>query len=78
MSSFLFYLSLSLFLTVAACLILLVLAQRGHGGGLSGALGGRGGSVAFGTKTDSVLRWATSVSFFALIALAILLSRAVH
>jgi len=31
-------------------LILLVLIQRGKGGGLSGALGGMGGSSAFGSR----------------------------
>jgi len=31
-------------------LILLVLVQRGRGGGLAGALGGMGGQSAFGTK----------------------------
>lgn len=32
-------------------LILLVLIQRGKGGGLSGAFGGAGGSSAFGSRT---------------------------
>ena len=34
----------------ALLLILLVLVQRGRGGGLAGALGGMGGQSAFGTK----------------------------
>ena len=34
----------------AVFLILLILVQRGKGGGLSGALGGMGGQSAFGTK----------------------------
>lgn len=34
----------------ALFLILLVLIQRGRGGGLAGALGGMGGQSAFGTK----------------------------
>jgi len=38
-----------LFLT-ALFLILLVLIQRGKGGGLAGAFGGMGGQSAFGTK----------------------------
>src|SRR5690242_21026649 len=33
-----------------AFLILLVLIQRGKGGGLAGALGGAGGSSAFGSR----------------------------
>ena len=35
-------------------LILLVLIQRGRGGGLTGALGGMGGQSAFGTKAGDV------------------------
>ncbi len=39
---------------VALFLILLVLVQRGRGGGLAGALGGVGGSSAFGAKAGDV------------------------
>ncbi len=39
---------------VALFLILLVLVQRGRGGGLAGALGGMGGSSAFGAKAGDV------------------------
>ena len=35
---------------IALFLILLVLVQRGRGGGLAGALGGAGGQSAFGAK----------------------------
>jgi preprotein translocase subunit SecG len=35
---------------IAVFLILLVLVQRGRGGGLAGAFGGMGGQSAFGTK----------------------------
>jgi preprotein translocase subunit SecG len=38
----------------AIFLILLVLVQRGRGGGLAGALGGMGGQSAFGTKAGDV------------------------
>jgi preprotein translocase subunit SecG len=38
----------------ALFLILLVLIQRGRGGGLTGALGGAGGQSAFGTKAGDV------------------------
>ena len=38
----------------SAFLILLVLIQRGKGGGLAGAFGGVGGSSAFGTKAGDV------------------------
>ena len=39
---------------VAVFMILLVLVQRGRGGGLAGALGGMGGSSAFGAKAGDV------------------------
>ena len=42
-----------LFLT-AIFLIVLVLIQRGKGGGLAGALGGMGGQSAFGTKAGDL------------------------
>ncbi len=39
---------------LALFLILLVLVQRGRGGGLTGALGGMGGQSAFGSKAGDV------------------------
>jgi len=39
---------------VSLFLILLVLVQRGRGGGLAGALGGMGGQSAFGTKAGDL------------------------
>jgi preprotein translocase subunit SecG len=42
-------LSVLIFLT-SLILILLILVQRGRGGGLIGALGGTGGSSAFGSR----------------------------
>ena len=46
-------------------LILLVLIQRGRGGGLSGALGGMGGQSAFGTKAgDMFTRITVGVAAF--------------
>ncbi len=46
---------LGLLLTVTAVfLILLILVQRGRGGGLTGALGGMGGQSAFGAKAGDV------------------------
>jgi preprotein translocase subunit SecG len=39
---------------MAVFMILLVLVQRGRGGGLAGALGGMGGSSAFGAKAGDI------------------------
>lgn len=41
-------------LITSVFLILLVLVQRGRGGGLTGALGGMGGQSAFGTKAGDL------------------------
>lgn len=41
-------------LLTAVFLILLVLVQRGRGGGLTGALGGMGGQSAFGSKAGDL------------------------
>ena len=43
-----------LLFVVALFLILLVLIQRGRGGGLAGAFGGMGGQSAFGTKAGDL------------------------
>jgi preprotein translocase subunit SecG len=44
---------------LALFLILLVLVQRGRGGGIAGALGGMGGNSAFGTKAGDTFTWIT-------------------
>ncbi len=43
-------------------LILLVLIQRGRGGGLTGALGGTGGQSAFGAKAGDVFTRVTIIA----------------
>lgn len=53
--------SLVLFLLCGVILVLLVLIQRGRGGGLAGAFGGPGGHSAFGTKTADVFIKVTAV-----------------
>jgi preprotein translocase subunit SecG len=55
-------------------MILLVLIQKGRGGGLSSAFGGSGGNTAFGAKTGDVLTWATSIVFALFVALAVILN----
>ncbi len=63
-----------LFVLVCLFLILLVLIQKGRGGGLASAFGGMGGNTAFGSKTGDVLTWATSVVFGVFLLLAIVLN----
>ena len=46
---------LKFFMTVmAVIMIVIVMLQRGKGGGLAGALGGAGGQSAFGTKAGDL------------------------
>jgi len=51
-----------LMFVVGVFLILLVLVQRGRGGGLTGALGGMGGQSAFGTKAGDMFTRVTMVT----------------
>jgi preprotein translocase subunit SecG len=52
-------------LLMALFMILLILIQRGKGGGLAGALGGAGGSSAFGTRAgDQFTRITVYVALF--------------
>ncbi len=48
------FLFMTLSLLTSIFLILLVLVQRGRGGGLTGALGGMGGQSAFGSKAGDL------------------------
>jgi len=63
-----------MFLT-AVFLILLVLVQRGRGGGLAGALGGAGGQSAFGAKAGDLFTRITMVSATFWILLCVLAVR---
>jgi preprotein translocase subunit SecG len=54
MGVFVEYLLMIAMFLAAIFLIVLVLVQRGRGGGLAGALGGMGGQSAFGTKAGDV------------------------
>jgi preprotein translocase subunit SecG len=62
-----------LFLLCSIVLILVVLIQKGRGGGLSSAFGGGMASGILGSKTGDVLTWITIgvVSFFIILALAL-------
>jgi preprotein translocase subunit SecG len=68
-----YYAVATIFITLSVILILIVLIQKGRGGGISGAFGGSGGNTAFGAKTGDVLTWATSIIFglFMLTAVAL-------
>lgn len=74
-SGWFLYPAITLFILVSFILILIVLIQKGRGGGLVGAFGGGGGgNTAFGAKTGDVLTWATSIIFGVFLLLAIVLN----
>ena len=68
----LLYTMITLLVVVSLFLILLVLIQKGRGGGLSSAFGGVGGHTAFGSKTGDVLTWATSILFGVFLILSVI------
>lgn len=74
MLGFFFWTFLVLFTVVSLFMVLLILIQKGRGGGLSGAFGGAGGNTAFGSKTGDVLTWVTSVAFGIFLLLAVILN----
>ena len=70
----LFYFLFAVFLFICVILTLVVLVQKGRGGGIAGAFGGSGGNTAFGAKTGDVLTWATSIIFGLFIIFAVFLN----
>lgn len=68
---YLLYLGIAFFILICLMLILIVLIQKGRGGGLASAFGGAGGNTAFGAKTGDVLTWVTSVIFGIFLLLAV-------
>ena len=60
---------------IALFLILLVLVQRGRGGGLAGALGGAGGQSAFGAKAGDTFTKITMWTAFIWIVFCIVAVR---
>ena len=64
-----------LFVLSALLLILIVLIQKGKGGGLSGALGGGMASGILGTKTGDFLTWVTIGLVGAFLLLAVVMAK---
>lgn len=62
--SYLVYSLMTLLMLTGLFLIGLILLQRGRGGGLVGALGGRGGDSAFGPRAGDVFTKITIAVFF--------------
>jgi len=62
------------FLICAVVLILVVLIQKGRGGGLGAAFGGGAGSV-LGSKTGDFLTWLTVILFGLFLTLAVVMDK---
>ena len=57
---------------ISLFIVLIILLQRGRGGGLTGALGGAGGASAFGVKAGDIFTRITAVSVLLWIVLCAL------
>src|SRR5881394_3773159 len=68
-----YFFAISLML-LSLFMVLVILVQRGRGGGLTGALGGMGGQSAFGTKAGDLFTRITIVvaAIWVLLAMAAL------
>jgi len=64
-----------LFVLVSVVLILLILIQKGRGGGLSAAFGGGMASGLLGSKTGDFLTWATITVVGVFLVLAVVLAK---
>jgi len=73
--SFVMKILAALFLICCIVLILVVLIQKGRGGGLSTALAGGVASGILGSKTGDFLTWVTIAVVGVFLALAVLMAR---
>jgi len=64
-----------LFIVCCVSLILIVLIQKGRGGGLSGAFGGAMASGILGSKTGDFLTWVTIVLVGVFLGLALVMAK---
>ncbi len=64
-----------LFVFCCLALVLIILIQKGRGGGLSAAFGGAGSGGVLGSKTGDFLTWVTIVLVGVFLSLAIVLAK---
>ena len=64
-----------LFIVCCVALILIILIQKGRGGGLSGAFGGAMASGILGSKTGDFLTWVTIVLVGVFLSLAVVMAK---
>ncbi|MFM8582169.1 MAG: preprotein translocase subunit SecG [Planctomycetaceae bacterium] len=72
------YFLLTLLLLVGLFLIIVILLQRGRGGGLAGAFGGLGGQSAFGARAGDTFTWITVLTVLIWVLLAGLTGRSMY
>ena len=65
----------ALFIICCVALILIILIQKGKGGGLSGAFGGGMAGGILGSKTGDFLTWVTIVLVGVFLTLAVVMAR---
>ena len=65
----------ALFIICCIALILIILIQKGRGGGLSGAFGGAMASGILGSKTGDFLTWVTIVLVGIFLGLAVIMAK---
>jgi preprotein translocase subunit SecG len=73
--SFIMKIVAAIFIFSAAALILVILIQKGKGGGLSGAFGGGMAAGLLGSKTGDFLTWVTISLVGIFLALAVLMTK---
>jgi preprotein translocase subunit SecG len=65
----------ALFIICCVSLVLIILIQKGRGGGLSGAFGGAMASGILGSKTGDFLTWVTIVLVGVFLILAVVMAK---
>jgi preprotein translocase subunit SecG len=65
----------ALFIICCVSLILIILIQKGRGGGLSGAFGGAGAGGILGSKTGDFLTWVTIALVGVFLTLAVVMAK---
>jgi preprotein translocase subunit SecG len=73
--SFIMKIVAAIFLICAVALILIILVQKGRGGGLSAAFGGGVASGILGSKTGDFLTWVTIVLVSVFLTLAVVMAK---
>jgi len=64
-----------LFVLCAIILVLVILLQKGRGGGLGSAFGGAGAGSLLGSKTGDFLTWVTIILVTAFLLMAVVMAK---